>query len=705
MDENDDRPRQVTVGRLLLAALAAASVIEAGAAKHVSNYDIQATLSRDHTIQGTETLTWWNDSPDTVATLQFHLYLNAFKNSRSTFFRESGGKLRDDKAEGDDWGWIDLQSVKLRQGADLTSRIRFIQPDDANIEDQTVIEVPLPEPVKPGATIQLDIAFKAKLPKVYARTGWHGTFHLVGQWFPKIGVWETAGMRGRQSASWNCHQFHANSEFYSNFGRYKARLTVPSEMVIGATGELRAKEIDATKKTATYTFEQEDVTDFAWTVQPDFIRMERMFEAQRETTAQEIAGIAKLHGISEAEARLSDVKMILLLQPEHLPQAERHFKALRAGLKWFGLWYGKYPYTTITVVDPPHGGWGAGGMEYPTFITAGTSYAMPEDVNMVLEEVVVHEFGHQFWKELVATNEFEESPLDEGFNTYSTSRIMDRAFGKTAMPVSAFGVNIWSLLGMPLLGRDSVNRGASFAGVGLDSLIRPAWQYYSSMSYGINSYMRTAVTLRTLEGLLGERTFARAMRAYHQKWRFGHPSARDFQAVVNEISGRDMNWFFDQFFHGGRILDYAVGDVIVERRGTPFGLFDKGVTRTWTTREDAEEKDEKDEKEKKLLQWESIVKIRRIEDAVAPVEIAIRFEDGHLERKYWDGTYRWVRYNFLRPSKVVSVEIDPDRKLQLDISYANNSWQERYNTALSTHWTGQLLFWAQNVMLWVSALV
>lgn len=705
MDESHNGSRSGAVGRLLLSALAVGAMLAAGSAKHISSYDIQATLTRDRTIQGTQTLTWWNDSPDTVSTLQFHLYLNAFKNSRSTFFRESGGQLRSDKAEGDHWGWIDVQSIRLRHGTDLTRGIQFIQPDDANLDDQTVIEVLLPEPVKPGATIQLDIAFKAKLPKVYARTGWHGTFHLVGQWFPKLGVWETAGMRGRPQSGWNCHQFHANSEFYSNFGRYKVRLTVPSEMEIGATGELRTKEVDSAKKTATYTFEQEDVTDFAWTVQPNFIRMERMFEAARETTAKEISDTARLHGISEDEARLSDVKMIVLLQPEHRPQAERHFKALRAGLKWFGLWYGKYPYKTITVVDPPYGGGGAGGMEYPTLITAGTSYDMPEDVNMVLEEVVVHEFGHQFWKEIVATNEFEESPLDEGFNTYSTSRIMDRVFGKTAMPVSAFGVNLWSLLGLPKLSRDSVNRGASFSGLRLDSLVRPAWQYYSSMSYGINSYMRTGVTLRTLEGLLGERTFARAMRAYYRKWRFGHPTARDFQAVVNEVSGRDMNWFFDQFFHGGRILDYAVGDVTVKKFGTPFGLFDKGAEKYLVKRDDAEEKDEKAEKEKKLQQWESIVKIRRMEDAVAPVEIEIRFEDGHLERKYWDGAYRWVRYNFLRPSKVVSVAIDPNRKLQLDISYSNNSWQERYNTTLSTHWTGQLLFWIQNTMLWVSAVV
>jgi hypothetical protein len=323
---------------------------------------------------------------------------------------------------------------------------------------------------------------------------------------------------------------------------------------------------------------------------------------------------------------------------------------------------------------------------------------------MVLEEVVVHEFGHQFWKELVATNEFEESPLDEGFTTYSTSRLMDKVFGKTAMPLSVFGLNAWSALGLPMIGRDSTNRAAAFGALRLDSLIRPSWGYYDAGSYGVNSYMRTHVALRTLEGVLGEKTFARAMRAYHQKWRFGHPSARDFQAVVSEVSGRDMSWFFEQFFHGTKLLDYAVGDVIVRKQQTAYGQFTKGSGKVLVTREDARKRDEQAEKDKKLAQWEGIVKIRRLEDAVAPVEIEIRFEDGHVERKYWDGSYRWVRYNFLRPSKIVSVEVDPQKKLQLDLSYSNNSWQERYNTALSTHWLGQLLFWTQNVMLWMSAL-
>lgn len=413
--------------RLLATLLLTSSLALAAMSRQVASYDIKARLdTATHTIHAREHVTWLNDSPDSVATLQLHLYMNAFRNSRSTFFRESGGQLRGDKFKGDQWGYVDVKKLQLSPAqADLTKAIRFIHPDDANADDRTVIEVTLPAPVKPGATLEFDLDFDTKLPMVFARTGFHRDFYLAGQWFPKLGVYEKAGMRSAAAGAWNCHQFHANSEFYANFGRYKVELDVPAAMVVGATGEQKSRTVSGDR--ATYTFEQEDVTDFVWTAQPTFIREERMFLADRETSPAEIAAVAKLHGISEDEARLSDVKMIALVQPEHREQLERHFHALRTGIKGFGLLYGRYPYKTITVLDPPHGAGGAGGMEYPTFITAGTSFHLPPESHN-LEMVTVHEFGHQFWMELVANNEFEESWLDEGFNTYSTSKIIDRAY-------------------------------------------------------------------------------------------------------------------------------------------------------------------------------------------------------------------------------------------------------------------------------------
>jgi aminopeptidase N len=99
-------------------------------------------------------------------------------------------------------------------------------------------------------------------------------------------------------------------------------------------------------------------------------------------------------------------------------------------------------------------------------------------------------------------------------------------------------------------------------------------EFYDTMSYGINSYPRTGITLRTLERYLGPDTMARVMRVYHQKWRFRHPASQDFFDTVNTVSGRDMNWFFDQFVKGIQTLDYEISNVTTEPVTTRAGIYE-----------------------------------------------------------------------------------------------------------------------------------
>lgn len=677
---------------LLAAGLAAAQP------RPIASYDIRARLDpAARTITATQVLTWLNDSPDTVPSLQFHLYLNAFKNEKSTFFRGSGGRLRNDRAGRKSWGYIDITRMQLAGGPDLTDRIRFIQPDDRNRDDQTVIEVALPTPVPPGGMLRVEMEFVSKLPRVSARTGYFGSFHLVGQWFPKLGVWETRGFRQRPEAGWNCHQFHANSEFYANFGNYRVELTVPAEYIVGATGEQKARTAGGKAGTATYRFEQDMVTDFAFTAQPTFIRLEQEFRPERDVPHADRIAVAQLLGVHESDLKLPSTKMILLLQPEHRDQAERQFRALREGLKWYGLWFGPYPYRTITLVDPPHGGMGAGGMEYPTFITGGTRWREPEDFHSS-DDVVVHEFGHQYFKELVATNEFEEPWLDEGFTHYATTKIMDRVYGPGRTPFRILGLNLSKWLRLPLLRSWSTNRIKYLSEPVADSLQRFSWRYYDSSSYGINAYPKAAVTLFTLEKVLGEPVMARVLRAYHQRWRFGHPASRDFQTVAEEVSGRDLRWFFDQFVFGNQLLDYAVGRVSSEPVEEALGVFDRPEGAGRVTRTEREDPGTP-------AMYESSVRIRRLGGAQAPVKIRIRFEDGHIEEREWDGQYRWVRYTFLRPHKITLAQVDPDQQYELDVNFANNSWQREPQTKALVHWGGTLVFWLQNLFVWSGALI
>lgn len=501
------------VGLVVPAAIQGATPVappasaEATAGKPVVEYTIEVSLDPStHQLDGRERLVWRNPSSDPVRELRFHMYLNAFKNNRSTFLRESGGRLRGDRAgtKGGDWGWIDVVSMKTADGRDLKPGASYVRPDDNDLSDETVLAVALPAPVPPHGEIVLDIAFKAKLPKVFARTGYVRDYHLVGQWFPKIGVYEPAGMRQRQEGGWNCHAFHANSEFYADFGKFDVTFTVPSRWVVGATG----KRVSEAKhgNTTDYRYVQDNVHDFAWTADPSYLVHEFRFDPPSDIPAGWSAQAARELHMTEPEIALKPVSVLLLLQPNHLRAKSRYVLSARQALSFYGLWYGAYPYETLTIVDPPDDGQGSGGMEYPTFITGGefsVPLGWPFDRVRLIEDVTIHEFGHQYWYGMVGSNEFEESWLDEGLNTDSEYRVMSLAYGpREAQLPGGIGFDLLSLAH------------ASYPALAnLDPIRRFAWAFATGSHYGTNSYPKVGLFLAQLKRDLGAETFARAERA------------------------------------------------------------------------------------------------------------------------------------------------------------------------------------------------
>ena len=686
--------RQGLLARLLLILFPFSSVFVATRAaadplppraNRVVAYDIDVRLDAERKqLEGRQTLTWRNPSTDPVGDLWFHLYLNAFRNNRSTFFRESGGQLRGDRATGK-WGWIDVTSMRITGGADLTSALTYEHPDDDNAEDRTVARVVLPQPVPPGGSITLEMAFRAQLPEVFARSGYKRDFFLVGQWFPKLGVYEPAGMRGRTTGGWNCHQYHANSEFYADYGEYTVDITVPSRFVVGATGQ-RTRRQDNTDGTTTHTYEQADVHDFAWTADPRYLEVKRRFLASHDVSPAEYQEMARLLGRPLEEVRLSDVAITLLIQPEHEPQAERYIQAVKAGLRGFGLRYGRYPYRTITVVDPPADGSGAGGMEYPTFITGGSLWAgnfAPVNGVRMVDMVTIHEFGHQFWYGMVGNNEFEEAWLDEGINTYSTGLVMEAEYG----PATSYG----SFMGVPI-GELDMLRGMATPSM-KDVIVKPSWMFAGDYSYYV--YMKPAIALRTLEGYLGSQTMARVMRTFHERYRFRHPSSADFFATASEVAGQDLHWFFRQAFLGDEVLDYAVDAVSSVPATTLRGVVEEGGK--LVTRNEGQPANGKGS----APVYESRVLVRRLGEFVFPVELALQFEGTPVERVRWDGRDRWKRFVFVRPERLVSATIDPDHQVILDANWIDNSRRVEPDTRLAASWGSRFLFVMQALLTMV----
>jgi hypothetical protein len=656
-------------------AIAVADPLPEHAARVVS-YSIDVSLdSATHKLTGTEQVTWRNPSSDQVTELRLHLYLNAFRNSRSTFMRESGGQSRAMDMPENGWGWIDLTKLALADGTDLLKSVAFDAPDDGNTDDRTVIRVPLPSPVGPGGEVRFTAAFTAQLPRIFARSGYAGDYHLVGQWFPKLGVYEPAGLRGRQAGGWNCHQYHANSEFYADYGSFDVRITAPSRFVVGATGRLQGKT-PRPDGNVTWRYAQDDVHDFGWTADPSFVEVNGRFSGTRDVSEAEYAAAAKLVDRPLDEVRLTDVDIRLLMRPTHMPQAQRYMESARQAIKHFGLWYGRYPYSTLTVVDPAFGGLGSGGMEYPTFITGGTHLLLnrwPLANVHISEEVTIHEYGHQYWYGMVGSNEFEEAWLDEGFNSYSTGRLVDRLYG----PETSVG----SVLGLRVGHRDEVRSSNSPLRT-FDRLRQPAWTY-SPGSYSFYSYDRTDLTLETLEHLLGEPMMARIMRTYSERWRFRHPSSDDFYAVASDVAGQDLMWFFKPTAETADYVDYEVSSAESRQRDGDAGRL--GETTKLT--EAMEPGD--------TAPYDSVIVVRRRGGIVLPQVIELTFEGGRKERVNWDGADRWKRLTRTTKDRLERVEVDPGHRIWLDVNWTNNSRRTTSDHRVAATWTARVLFWVQ----------
>jgi hypothetical protein len=616
--------------------------------ERIVHYEIDAKYDASkHTIDADEVLTYHNLTGQALDHFPFHLYQNAFQ-PNATWVREAKRDGSRDTAydhwDPKEYGSEDIISIEVVGQGDVTKNLQFIAPDDGNKDDKTVVDVHVPKPIAAGSFVQFKIKFHDLMPQTQARSGWKRDFLLGGQWFPKVGVW--------WHGAWNCHQYHATTEFFADFGVYDVKLTVAQNEVIGASG-VEISNVDNPDGTKTVTYHGDDIHDFAWTVSPRFKVREATYQAQ-----------------------MGPVKMRFLMQPAHWSQAERHERIIRETLDRFEKWYGPYPYKSLTVVDPEPDS-AAGGMEYPTFITGDSSWFMPEGLHN-LEAVLEHEFGHQYWYGMVATNEFEDAWMDEGINSYTEVKVLESILGKDTALINLAGMT---------LGESEEQRLSYVGAPDLDPIAENAYAYYSFRSYGGVTYGKTASVLLTLEGIIGEDTMAKAMRTYFMKYRFTHPTKEDFLKTIEEVSGKDLRWYFNQAVYGSPVFDYEV----IKINSYPVNWYQDEKT------QQAQDKD------KKNLLYQSYVSLHRKDDFVMPVEVEIKFDDGEKVREHWDGQSRWTRFSYLKKAQVVSAELDPDHRIFLDRNNFNNSYVVKENLKptfklsnywlFASQWIGQALAW------------
>jgi len=262
-------------------------------APNVASYRMNVRLDpATKTISGTQRMTYINPSSDTLNEIWLRLYLRAFRDSKTTWMREYG--RWNDALPAEFVGDITLNSLTLAGGADLLA--------SATLTD-TLLRVPLPQPLLPAQSIELDMAWVSRLPRVFARTGYGGrdnTFFMVGQWYPKMAVYD----RGR----WDTEPWHANAEFFNDFGSYDVRITVPQGYLVAGAG-VPAEAAANDDGTQTLHFSADDVTDFAFAASPDFL----------------------IRGVT-----IGSVDIALYYLPEHTAAADAYLAVAAEALQMYG---------------------------------------------------------------------------------------------------------------------------------------------------------------------------------------------------------------------------------------------------------------------------------------------------------------------------------------------------------------------------------
>ena len=687
------------------------------------HYRIEASLDPEtREISGLVELIWRSPAAGVLGSVPIHLYLNAFSHQGTTWMagawqgRRPGIRSLADLFD-DPWGYIELDRV-TQDGESCP--VQFIQPDDGNPLDRSLAEVTLASPLAPGETLRLSMSFRARLPIPMARTGGRDDYFHVAQWFPKIGVYESAGVRGRSDGGWAARQFHGPTEFYADFADWEVTLDVPTGYTLLATGE--GEEIETQDSTRSrWRFGQRAVHDFAF-VAAVGMHVETHPHVPKGGGAEVAITYATPSEVSHRVPRMRRV-------------AEKTFDVM-------GQRVGPYPFSTMTIVEPHFKAAATSGMEYPTLVTGGFGdrlFDLPGLRDSGFNDgVIAHEIIHNYFQGMVANDEQEEPFLDEGFTSYWEEEVSKELRTEASEQPRVFGRRV---------DRSELRElaiGASADRINEAVLRRPANLFYPG-TLGTQVYSRTLDIFRTAAALHGQDEVDRIFSTFFRRYRFRHPGQEDFFGVVAEVASSELNAFLQEAYLQPRIPDYAVVEAESERWLPPLGLVpteDGRVLVTPRNREGEEPSElgldpaakEADGRVQMIVSdpgfvahddrrdghvtrrsvhatraaavagyepdedefYATLVRLRGPQWRTLPVEVRFRFVDGAEVLDIWDGRAAWREYRFVRRARLHDVLLDPDDKLAVDSSRKNDGRRIEPDRSRGNDWGT----WLTAVVAW-----
>jgi hypothetical protein len=496
------------------------------------NHTIDVSLNdKQHSLDGFETIEYINNSPDTLRFIWFHLWPNAYKNDKTAFSDQllENGNTKFYFSDKEAKGFINKLDFKVNNITALTE-------DHPNHID--IIKVLLPSPLLPGQKTIITTPFHVKLPYNFSRGGHEGESYQATQWYPKPAVYDKNG--------WHPMPYLDQGEFYSEFGDYIVKITIPENYVVAATGELQNQaEINWMKERAAFNWDggkpNQKISSAKTTTQlyPASAASTKTLEF-KQNNIHDFAWFAdKRFIVNHDTCRLTSGRTINIFSfytPAEKKEWEQSAFFAKKAIKHYSSEIGEYPFNIVQVVQGPESF--GGGMEYPTITVIS-----PTGDKKELDNTIAHEIGHNWFYAILASNERKHPWMDEGINSFYDEKYQ-RAGNKKISKLSQL-----------LHESKAISK--------TDQPIELSSEKYTAVNYGLSTYYKAAEWLRYLETTVGTEIFSQAMQEYFRRWQFKHPQPEDFKNVIEEISSKNLDSSFSYLYKTG-ILPTQL------RKGTKF---------------------------------------------------------------------------------------------------------------------------------------
>ena len=511
------------------------------------NYIINVELNDlEHTLNGDIYIDYTNNSTDKLDFIWFHLWPNAYKNGNTALAKQ---KLEDGNsdlfyADERERGWIDGLHFKVNGEI-----VRWVY----HAEHIDICKIILNKPISTGETIRISTPFFVKIPDAkFSRLGHVEQSYMITQWYPKPAVYDRNG--------WHEMPYLDQGEFYSEFGSFDVNITLPDNYTVGATGDLNTiKEIKRLNKIAKVT---DTITEFKNDLSFPTSSEKKKTLHYTQKNVHDFAWFAdKRFNVLKGEVILPHSKETVTLWTMFTNNEAKLWKEsieyMHDAVYYYSLWNGDYAYKHCTAVDGTISA--GGGMEYPNVTVIGES-----KTDYLLEEVIMHEVGHNWFYGMLGSNERLHPWMDEGINSHNELRYMRTKYPDYNMLLEELPPFITSIMGLRKYNNKQLMGELMYlmnAWTGKDQPIELHSAKYTPMNYGGIVYSKTAVVFDYLMAYVGEEIYDECMQTYFERWKFKHPQPKDLRIIFEEKTKKDLSWFFDDLLNTTKTIDYSIKDV------------------------------------------------------------------------------------------------------------------------------------------------